>query len=254
MGVAGVVIVARSDSGIGQFATAVTDANGDYCIGLNDSGSWKISVNEKANQATGYVGNYIDGVNAATGPFSGNDLAVYSIDAWVSGRVLTVGSQPVADVPVELTNVTTGAMVRGETVFDGTYRLGAFAGDWSVKIAPEALGYEPPTSAPVSLTTGQTVAQNFDVSPRPVQPPNTIAITKAQYTSRKKTLTVEASSDYPDANLVVEYAGMPVPMDFLKLFKGEYKWGFTDTNVVSAPLTVTVSGPEGSVTASVETK
>jgi hypothetical protein len=47
---------------------------------------------------------------------------------------------------------------------------------------------------------------------------------------------------------------MLVPMDFLKLFKGEYKWGFTDTNVVSAPLTVTVSGPEGSVTASVETK
>ncbi|MCK4507906.1 MAG: carboxypeptidase regulatory-like domain-containing protein, partial [Desulfuromonadales bacterium] len=179
MGVAGVVIMARSDSAVSQFATAVTDANGDYCIGLNSSGSWQISLNEKANQAAGYVGNYVDGVTATTGPFDGNDLSITSIDAWVSGTVLEDGLGPVAGVSVELTNVTTGALVRGETAFDGTYRLGAFAGSWSVKISPETLGYEPVASAPVSLTTGQTTPQDFNVSMQPpVQPVNTIVVTK----------------------------------------------------------------------------
>ena len=89
---------------------------------------------------------------------------------------------------------------------------------------------------------------------QPAEAPNTIGITNATYTSRKNTLTVDATSDYPDADLMVEYAGVVMTMSFEKLFKGKYRWSYTDTSVVTAPSTVTVSGPEGSVTEPVAVK
>ena len=81
-----------------------------------------------------------------------------------------------------------------------------------------------------------------------------MAITKCQYTTRKQALTIKATSDYPDAALMIEYLGTTVAMSYEKLFKGKYIWSYIDTNVVTAPATVTVSGPEGSVTAPVVIK
>ncbi|BCA78269.1 hypothetical protein KQH41_00930 [bacterium] len=80
---------------------------------------------------------------------------------------------------------------------------------------------------------------------------NTIAITKALYDTRKTTLTVEATSDYPNANLYLENFG---PMTFTQLFKGKYIWSYVNTSVPGSPGTVTVSGPEGSVTVPVAIK
>ncbi|MCK4509363.1 MAG: hypothetical protein KAU27_12510, partial [Desulfuromonadales bacterium] len=83
---------------------------------------------------------------------------------------------------------------------------------------------------------------------------NTIVVTKTLYTSRKNTLVVDATSDYQDANLIIEFSGKTAPMVFEKLFKGKYIWSYTDTNVSLAPVTVTVSGPEGATTATVVVK
>lgn len=338
---AGVVVVARPDSGTGQFSSAITDTNGDYCIGVTDNGSWQIAINDMANQSVGYVSNHLDGITATAGPFYGNNLSVYLIDAWLGGSVLDDGSRPVAGVPVDLTDVTTGVKVKGATTFDGSYRLGVFAGNWSVKIFPESSGYQSVNPVAVTLATGQTVTQDFQVSIlleapfvdvtvqsptdqstqiisgsrsmdasisvvvdngatvgpvvpvtattwqctisnleegvnivsvsasngvatyhapdayidfQLVQTPNTIMITEASYTTRKRTLAITATSDYPDAALVAEYAGMSVPMDFGKFFKSKYSWTYSVTNLETAPATVVVSGSEGSLTAPVTVK
>jgi hypothetical protein len=168
MGVGGVVLLARSDSGTGQFATAVTDARGDYCIGLADAASWQISLNDKANQATGYVGNYLDGLTINGGPLSGNDLTVFVIDAWLRGFVLAEDLRPVTDAQVKLVNMTTGTVVRGKTAFDGSYRLGAFAGNWTVEILPVDSGYVSVNTLPVTLVTSQTATQDFTLQSEPL--------------------------------------------------------------------------------------
>ncbi len=95
---------------------------------------------------------------------------------------------------------------------------------------------------------------NVVIDYQPRQYANSIAITNVLYTSRKTTLNVDATSDYQNANLMVEFAGATVPMAFEKLFKGLYLWSYTDTNVSSAPTAVTVSGSEGSVTVPVLVK
>jgi hypothetical protein len=341
MGVAGLVLTARPESGTGQFATAVTDADGAYCIGLGEGSPWKISLNDMASQAVGYVGNSVGGITASAGPYRGNDLTVRLIDAWVSGTVLEDGLTVVAGVPVELTNALTGAVIRGETAADGTYRLGAFAGDWNVRILPEGLGFSSVDSALVHIAENQATTQNFEVtqyleppfvdvtvqSPtdqssqrlsgnrsagadvtvtvdtvasvgavvtptpttweclitnleegvntvsvsasngvalyqapvalidyQPYQQVNTIVITDATYDTRKTTLTVNATSDYPDAALEVNYAGITAPMEFGRVFKEQYRWSFVDTNVATNPLTLTVFGPEGSTDSAVAEK
>jgi hypothetical protein len=337
LGVPGILLWAGPENRVGPFSTAITDANGDYCIGLADGESWRISLNDKANQATGYVG----GVIISGGVSSRHDLSVAMIDSWLEGVVIEEGLLSVAGVPIKLFNELTGHSVMGETTNDGSYRLGLPAGDWIVTISPESLGYSSVDPLNVTLLTGQTVIQDVDIfrqqetlfvdvtvqtptdqssqtihgncsenaeitvvvngeaTIRPVvslsptsweceivgllpgenlisvsasngvdtyhapavyvayqttQPTNTIAVSSATYVSRKSTLSVDASSAYSDADLVVEYSGIVAPMIFEKLFKGEYRWSYTDTNVSASPGRVVVSGSEGRVESPVVVK
>ena len=86
LGVAGLVVKAASDSGSGWLATAVTDAEGAYCLGLVDDGSWQVAMHDAADQPLGYVGTRVAGVSAGNGPFSGVDLTVYPINAGLQGE------------------------------------------------------------------------------------------------------------------------------------------------------------------------
>jgi hypothetical protein len=83
---------------------------------------------------------------------------------------------------------------------------------------------------------------------------NSIVISEARYVSHKHTLSVSATSDYADAELWVAYDGMLQPMTFDRLFKGQYRWSYVDTQQLSAPQSVTVSGSEGSVSGAVKVK
>jgi hypothetical protein len=110
----------------------------------------------------------------------------------------------------------------------------------------------------VSVTVSNGVASyqapDVYIDYQPVQQANTLAITNATYTSRKNTLAVDATSDYPNAALVIEYSGINVPMNFVRLLKGKYLWSFIDADVATIPETVTVVGLKGSAEKAVAKK
>ncbi len=252
-GIPGIPVRGILDDGSEMVAHAVTDAQGDYALAIMSYDSWEVSILDDAAQGLGYVGNRPSPVPAASGPYDIGDLTLFPIDAWVAGAVIDNNSQPVAGLPVVLSNTANGVVVEGLTAMDGTYRLGVHNDDWEVNVYAETLGYEPVSSVQTSVATGQTSVVDFTVLLLP-QEVNTLAITKCQYTTRKQALTIKATSDYPDAALMIEYLGTTVAMSYEKLFKGKYIWSYIDTNVVTAPATVTVSGPEGSVTVTVVIK
>ena len=329
------------NDGSGMVMYAVSNDRGWYSIaaGLYPN-TWQgeVSLNNDSAQVAGYVGNRF-----TFNPWdcSSKDLTIYAIDAWISGTVTDGNDTLFANVPVELTNASTGVVVDGKTTTDGAYQLGIHEGDWNVSIHAEVIGADPVAPEQINVTSGQTSVVNFTVTPppmpvsidikpvqsptdtdsqaisgnvsvgavvtvavdttatvgsisyptgtswectisslsegmnnvivtaaggdetlskvtmidyQPAQAPNTIGITNVTYTSRKNTLTVDATSDYAYADLMVEYAGVVMPMNFEKLFKGKYRWSYTDTNVVVAPSTVTVSGLEGSTAETVTVK
>jgi hypothetical protein len=246
LGVAGLVVEAVSGNGSGRFATAVTDGEGHYCLGLMNDGNWQVALNDSADQPLGYVGTAVAGVTATAGPFNGVDLTAYPVGGAIGGSVKEE-TQPVAGLAVKATCATTGVVVTGRTAADGSYCLGVHTGAWQIALAAEALGYEPVAPATVTVDDGGAASWNFAVS-KPVRPANTIAITKAAYDTRKKVLNVEASSSYQNANLQVVGYG---PMTYSRLSKGKHYWVFSQ-GMATKPATVTVSGPEGSKTATVQ--
>lgn len=328
-GISGAPVQGRINDGSGLVAHAVTDANGNYALGLINIDSWLVSLVDSAAQGVGYVGNRPAPVTAGSGVYVINDLAIYPIDAWVTGTVVDSNNQTVAKVPVELSNSATGVVVEGTTATDGTYRLGVHNGEWDVAIHAEVLGYEPMASEQAIATLGQTAVVDFtvflplqplavDVDPVqsptdqssqllsgnrsvgamitvtvdgsaslggvgyptantwacPVtlaigtntfnvtasagmettatvtfsidyQPPgtNSIVITNVSYHSKKKTLTVYATSDL-GAAAALELAGAGP----LSWNGRQARWERVETGVTVKPDAVTVYGPEGSVT------
>lgn len=252
-GIPGIPVRGVLDDGSGLIAHAVTSVSGNYTLGLMNDDSWSVSLLDAAAQGVGYVGDRPSPVQAASGQTAIDNLTVYPIDAWVTGTVSDSNNQPVANMSVDVTSASSGVIVEGKTVADGTYRLGVQGDVWEISLSAESLGYEPVSPVQTSVALGETSVVDFTVLLLPQQV-NTLTITKSQYTVRKTTLVVDASSDYQDANLVLEFAGATVPMVFKKLFKGKYLWSYTSTNVPSAPATVTVFGSEGDVAATVVVK
>lgn len=168
-GIAGLVVEGTSDNGSGRFAATVTDADGNYCLGLMGEGSWQVALKVDADQPLGYVGNSVSGITSVDGPFADVDLTAHLIEGAIEGVVRKDGVQPVGGILVKASCAATGGVVTGVTVADGSYRLGVHAGSWQVTIAPEALGYDPVAAVQVAVTAGETAVRSFSVS-LPVEP------------------------------------------------------------------------------------
>ncbi|MCK4537037.1 MAG: carboxypeptidase regulatory-like domain-containing protein, partial [Desulfuromonadales bacterium] len=249
MPVPGVPLQAVSADGGDEVAYACSGSHGEYSLGLLSGHDWHITLLDDAAQPLGLVGTVSQSISiAAESSVSLGDLTVYSVNAWLKGVLTDVEGQPIADVPVVVSNSDVGTEAAARTSADGSYQLGMNSGNCEILIQPEVKGYNPAPRVAVTLASGQTVVQDFTLTQPDAQ--NTIVITEAVYNLRKQTLSVTASSTYPDAQLSVDGFGS---MTFVKLFKGAYVWDF-DGYAPSAPATVTVSGAEGSATESVTFK
>jgi hypothetical protein len=164
LGVAGLVVEGTSGNGSGRFATTVTDADGNYCLGLMGEGPWQVALNDDADQPLGYEGNSVSGITSVDGPFAGVNLTAHLIEGAIEGVVRMDGVQPVGGILVKASCAATGGVVTGVTVADGSYRLGVHAGSWQVTIAPEAVGYDPVAAAQVAVAAGETAIRSFSVS------------------------------------------------------------------------------------------
>lgn len=247
--VAGMTVLGLLDSAENNqepLATAVTDGDGRYVLGLISGDNWQIFFDDQAAQLKGYLGSRITEYSTTTDAPTGNDLTAFPVSAWVEGSVLEDGLTPVAGVPVELQNASGESGAVMTTAADGTYLLGAPAGIWQIQAHPEIFGFGGVAEQGVTLAGGETGTVDFDAGP-PLS--NTIVISRASYHSRKNELLVTAVSQYGnDADLKLVGYG---PMTWLAR-KG--CWKFKSSTVWRTPETVTVSGPEGSRTSTVRVR
>ena len=227
-------------------AVSVTNDSGDYCLGLYSADKWEISPVTDAAQVSGYIGNMIKSLSTSAGPLTGNNLTVHAINSWIAGSVKNSSNAALKDIDVKIRNTDSSINTSGKTASDGTYRLGVFGGLWYVKAYTEAQGYAPAAEQSVTATDGQSTTVNFTANP---VMNNTIVILKAVYTARTKTLLVQASSNN-GASAALQLQGYGAMTWNAKL---SY-WELTVSNVLSAPATVTVVGPEGSKTGNVTIK
>ena len=195
---------------------------------------------------SGYIGNMIKSLSTSAGPLTGNNLTVHAINSWIAGSVKNSSNAALKDIDVKIRNTDSSINTSGKTASDGTYRLGVFGGLWYVKAYTEAQGYAPAAEQSVTATDGQSTTVNFTANP---VMNNTIVILKAVYTARTKTLLVQASSNN-GASAALQLQGYGAMTWNAKL---SY-WELTVSNVLSAPATVTVVGPEGSKTGNVTIK
>jgi len=167
---------------------------------------------------------------------------------------VTIAVNPVTSPTTQSSQTISGSRSTNATVMvtvNTTATVGAVSyptsTTWQCALSNLATG---PNAITVSATDGttQVTAPVVTIDYQPPQVVNTIAITKAAYDTRKKVLNVEATSTYQNAALQVDGYG---PMTFSRFFKGKYYWTFS-RGMATKPATVTVSGPEGSRTATVQ--
>lgn len=157
LSVAGLPLLGKDAAGLS--AAAVADAAGNYALTAANSGSWSFDLSE-AGQLQGYVGTPFS-LTPAGAPLTGRDLTVRPIEAWVAGTVRDPAGQPLANLPVTLQRVGGSEKLTQKTATDGSYRLGAFAANWSVRAATEERGYLPATAKSLTLAAGQTASADF---------------------------------------------------------------------------------------------
>ncbi|MHB8707582.1 MAG: carboxypeptidase regulatory-like domain-containing protein [Desulfuromonadales bacterium] len=237
--ICGAPVLAVAADGSGKLAEAHSNLQGTYCVALAAGVTWQPGLHDL--KAYG-----IDMIGVSTAP-EDPDLVVYPVDARIAGTVRDAAGQPVAGVTVKASHVD-GLATAVETARDGRYLLGVSTGsvgDWLVTVFGEQSGYATVLPLALSVTREATVTQDFTLAPLMA---NTISVIKASYDVRKKVLTVEATSNYEDARLQVDGYG---PMTFSRVSKGKYYWAFSK-NLAVKPAMVTVSGPEGAVTVTIQ--
>jgi len=160
------IIPAAVDSR-GPISFGVTDGSGNYSINLYASGNWNIFPNDSFAQTRNYLSTNIKDFSTVTGPLSGNGLTVHQITAWVQGTVKDASGTPLSDVDVKLRNADSSETATLRTAADGSYRLGAYTGDWLVNAFTAEKGLNPVTERNVTLTDGQQVTIDFiaDITP-----------------------------------------------------------------------------------------
>jgi hypothetical protein len=163
-GVAGVEVEGRIASTLDPrepLAVGVSDGNGNYTLSLAAADDWTISANSDAAQARGYLGTRIREFSSISGTPSGNNLTLDTVTTWIDGQVKGISGNPLPDILVQVRNADSSRVASVRTAPDGTYRLGALAGEWLVNAFTAEKGLYPVSERSVSLSEGQHVALDF---------------------------------------------------------------------------------------------
>ena len=141
---------------------SIADANGAFTLGLSLDNPWSISLDQATAQTLGYIGTVHSNLTIES-PFSEQDLVVQPITSWVQGVVKNSANQLLSRVEVKLRNTDSSIIASGVTATDGTYSLGAFAGNWFIDALTENQGTHPVTEQAFTLVDGQTTSIDFTV-------------------------------------------------------------------------------------------
>lgn len=239
-----------SSLGTGVRVQGRTNAEGRYQMGVHP-GDWEVSV---VGEIAGFEPLLPVQTSVLPGQINTVDFVLPSAPGSLELIVNPVQSPVNTAVQTISGTVSIGASI--SVVADTTAVAGpvtyADGGTWLCPLSELSQGDNNLTIT--AQDSSRIISEVITINYQPDQQANTIDVTAAQYTVRKNTLSVDATSDYPEADLMVEYAGVLMPMTFDRLFKGKYQWSHVDSNLTSAPESVTVFGPEGRVMSPIFTK
>ena len=171
----------------------VTNATGDYTLALIPGTTWNLALNDPVAQILDYIGNYIGAFSTSNTTLTGNNLTVQPITAWVMGTVSDSAGNLVAGGDIRLRNGDSSIESTITSAPDGTYRIGAFAGNWFIDDVTHNKGNQTLEQA-VALVDWQTATVDFVVDVTPptlaINPVTTPTISNSQTIAG----TVEAGS------------------------------------------------------------
>ncbi len=161
----------------------ITNADGSYALAMTSGNNWNVSLQDSSAQTLGYIGNTIANFSTSNSPLTGNDLTIYPITAWIQGTVTDSSNNVVVGDGIRLRNADSSIVTSVSTAFDGTYRMGTFAGNWLVDDVTRG---NQSLEQTVLLADMQSATLDFVVDVLPVQ---TITDLKARPKSGKAGLT-----------------------------------------------------------------
>lgn len=206
----------------------VTNAGGSYALSIYNGNGWNISLDDSLAQMLGYIGNGIGNFSTPGSPLTGNDLTSHTITAWVRGTVKDSDNNLLPDAIVRLGNDADSSIsTTVKTAFDGTYRLGAYAGNWHIDSVPQIAGFP---SIPLTLSDGQTVVADLVAPVLTITP----VTTPTTFNSQTITGTVAAGSTVTVAANTPASAG-PVS------YPTQTTWSCTISGLVEGNNTITVT-------------
>jgi hypothetical protein len=170
------VAVSASDAAL-PVAMALTDASGNYSLGLSGSNPWTLAAIGNKLWPQDQLSSQINKYTTTISPVTGNDLTVYAANAWIIGTVRNAQGQPMARVKIIGWNGDSSLRTGGLTDTDGTYRLPAKGQIiWTVDALTEDAGQGRCAPQPVSLMDGQTATLDFTAPLPTVLAPTTISV------------------------------------------------------------------------------
>jgi cytoskeletal protein CcmA (bactofilin family) len=224
-------------------SNTISDAAGNYTLGLSSGTNWDISLDNGAAQTFGYLSTFHGDLSTTTGPLSGNDLTAYPITAWMQGTVKNSANLLLPGVEVRIRNTDSSIIASVLTAPDGTYRLGAFAGIWYIDALTENKGTHQVTEQTITLSDSQHATVDFTVDVTP--PTVTIApvTSPTKVTSQTITGTMEAGATTAvSVNTTASVGSVSYPTSTT--------WSCTITGLVEGPnaLTITATDTAGNTT------
>jgi|GEM_PF-1077202 len=165
-GLGGVQLFIANSSGLVGIVT--TNADGTYSVPVTAS-QWGISLSSISVSRLGYVvsGNQSASADTSGGDATGVNISPPKVTSLVYGTVINSSSVPQVGISVGANDGTNTYYSGTTTDSSGNYLLGTTAGQWYVGISndsPGLAGYIVPNGQSLSLSTGQSLQQNFTLT------------------------------------------------------------------------------------------
>lgn len=158
----------------------VSTSDGSYQLPLVSGDQWGIALNPTYAGLNNLISSSIRNYSTSGSNSTGMNIVTHPITAWGQGVVKDSVNTLLGGVKLVLRNADSSIIASTVTAADGSYRIGAYGGNWFVKALTEEKGLHPVAEQSVVLADSQVTTLDFvvDVTPpafaiNPVTTPTT---------------------------------------------------------------------------------
>lgn len=158
----------------------VSTSDGSYQLPLVSGEQWSITLNPSYAGLNNLISSSIHNYSTSGSNSTGMNIVTHPVTAWVQGVVKDSANTLLGGVTLILRNADSSIIASTVSAADGSYRIGAYGGNWFVKALTEEKGMHPVAEKNVVLADSQATTLDFvvDVTPpafaiNPVTTPTT---------------------------------------------------------------------------------